>query len=138
MADKGKKNLTVFGQNTEFDGVLNFSDSLVIMGKFNGKIESTGDLEIDSGATCNVESMKAASIEISGSVSGQIEATESVELCSGSVVKGDISAPRIRISDNVDYEGQVQMIEKTPSMNLFSVASDEYKSAFVLKSNLPR
>ena len=35
--DKQKKNLTVFGQETEFDGVLEFTDNLVITGKFKGE-----------------------------------------------------------------------------------------------------
>ena len=39
-------NLTVFGQETEFDGVLEFSDNLVITGKFHGTINASGDLEI--------------------------------------------------------------------------------------------
>ena len=41
----GKKNITVFGSETEFDGTLEFRDSLVITGKFSGKIIApTGDL----------------------------------------------------------------------------------------------
>ena len=30
-----KRTLTVFGPETEFDGVLEFSDDLIITGKFN-------------------------------------------------------------------------------------------------------
>ena len=43
MADKNeneKKNITVFGEETEFDGVLEFKDRLVITGKFSGKINA--------------------------------------------------------------------------------------------------
>ena len=54
--DRQKKNLTVFGQETEFDGELEFTDNLVITGKFSGKINATGNLEIDKTALCNVES----------------------------------------------------------------------------------
>ena len=60
--DKQKKNLTVFGQETEFDGVLEFTDNLVITGKFKGEIRATGDLEIEKGAVCDVEKMTASSI----------------------------------------------------------------------------
>ena len=67
---KGKKNLTVFGQETEFDGILEFTDNLVITGKFNGEIRATGDLEIEKTAVCSVSAMAANSITISGKVTG--------------------------------------------------------------------
>ena len=82
--------------------------------------------------------MKAKSIVISGNVTGPIEADECVELCSGSCVKGDISSRRIRIADDVDFEGSVSMVDSEPSGELFSLVSDEYKSAIVLKSNNPK
>ena len=135
--DKPKKNLTVFGQETEFDGILEFTDSLVITGKFRGEIRATGDLEIEKGAVCNVEKMTANSIVISGSDTGDVDAPERVEMCSGSLVRGDVKTARIRIAEDVDFEGQVSMLEKESEINLFSVASDEYKNALVLKSDEP-
>ena len=136
--DKQKKNLTVFGQETEFDGILEFSDNLVITGKFKGEIRATGDLEIEKGAVCEVEKMSANSIVISGSVTGDVDAPERVEMCSGSVVRGDVKTARIRIAEDVDFEGQVSMLEKETDVNLFAVASDEYKNALVQKSDDPR
>ncbi len=135
---ESKKNLTVFGQETEFDGILEFSDSLVITGKFSGEIKATGDLEIEKTAVCNVSRMTANSITISGNVTGEIEAPERVEMCCGSVVRGDVTTGRIRIADDVDFEGQISMIENVPDVNIFSVASEEYKKALVLKSDEPR
>ena len=136
--DKQKKNLTVFGQETEFGGVLEFTDNLVSTGKFNGEINATGDLEIEKGAVCNVETMTAKSIVISGSVNGDICAEERVEMCSGSVIHGDVTTARIRIAENVEFEGQISMLEKEPEVNLFSVASEEYKNALLIKSDDPR
>ncbi|MCR4821561.1 MAG: polymer-forming cytoskeletal protein [Treponema sp.] len=136
--EKQKKNLTVFGQETEFDGLLEFTDNLVITGKFKGQIRATGDLEIEKGAVCNVEKMTASSIVISGNVTGDIDASERVEMCTGSVVHGDVSTARIRIAEDVEFEGQISMIEKEPESNLFSVASDEYKNALLVKSDDPR
>ena len=136
--DKQKKNLTVLGQETEFDGVLEFTDNLVITGKFSGEIRATGDLEVEKGAVCVVKKMTASSIVISGNVTGDIDAEERVEMCSGSVVRGDVRTARIRIAEDVEFEGQVSMIDREPDANLFSVASEEYKSALVLKSDDPR
>lgn len=103
-----KKNLTVFGQETEFDGELEFTDNLVITGKFSGKINATGDLEVDKTALCDVESIKVNSLVISGKVKGNIEAKERVEMCSGSSVCGDVVTGRIRIADNVDLKAVLQ------------------------------
>ena len=132
-----KKNITVFGKETEFDGELEFSDNLVITGKFKGRINATGELEIDKTAICDVDSIKVNSVVIYGKVKGNIEAKERVEMCSGSQVTGDVLTGRIRIADNVDFEGQVSMLEKEPEVDLFSVASDEYKQALIVKSDLP-
>lgn len=132
---KENGNLTVFGQETEFDGVLEFTDSLVITGKFHGTIKATGDLEIDRSAVCDVDVMNAESIVVSGKVTGRIEASERVELCSGSRVKGDIKTARIRISDNVEFEGQVSMLSEVPDIDIFSVASAEYKDALIKKTD---
>jgi len=135
---KENGNLTVFGQETEFDGILEFTDSLVITGKFHGTIKATGDLEIDRSAVCDVDVMNAESIVVSGKVTGRIEASERVELCSGSRVKGDIKTARIRISDNVEFEGQVSMLSEVPDTDIFSVASAEYKDALIKKTDEAR
>ncbi|MCR5765220.1 MAG: polymer-forming cytoskeletal protein [Treponema sp.] len=132
-----KRNITVFGAETEFDGVLEFRDKLVITGKFSGKINApTGDLEIAKNATCNVESINAASIIVSGTVKGNMNASERIEICSGSVVESDIATARIRIANNVDYTGQVTMLEKEPEQNLFSVASSEFKQSMIIHSDV--
>ena len=130
-----KKNFTVLGSETEFDGVLEFTDDLKINGRFNGTIIATGNLEIDKAAICTVDKMAANSIIISGNATGNIEAAERVEMCNGSKVKGNVTTARLRIADNVDFEGQVTMLEKEPDVDLFSVASDEFKQSLILKSD---
>ena len=134
MASEKKKE-TIFGQETEFEGNLTFSDSLVITGKFNGNINATGNLEIEKSAVCNVDKMTAGTIVVSGRVNGNIEASKSVELCKGSKVKGDITTPELRIADNVEFEGSVNMLEEIPDTDIFSISSDEYKKSLVLKTS---
>ena len=135
--DSGKRNITVFGAETEFDGTLEFTDRLVITGKFNGIINAPqGDLQIAKKAVCEVNRIDANSVVISGNVTGDIFAKERVEICSGSVVESDISTSRIRIASNVDYSGQVTMLDDEPDVDLFSVASDEYKNAVFVHSDV--
>ncbi len=128
-------NETVFGQETEFDGVLNFTDNLVITGRFNGTIDASGALEIERTAICTVDKMIAKSIVVYGRVTGDIEGTERVELCKGCKVKGDIRTANLRIAENVEFEGQVYMLDDVPDINIFSVASTEFKNAIRTKSS---
>ena len=141
MAEKGvneKRNITVFGEETEFDGVLEFSDHLVITGKFSGKINApSGDLEIAKNAACKVSTIDANSIIVAGGeVQGDMNAAERVEICSGSKVSGNITTARIRIANNVEFSGDVNMLEKEPDVDLFSVASSEYKQAMLIHSDV--
>lgn len=128
-------NVTEFGPETEFDGVLNFTDNLVISGIFNGTIRATGNLEVSGTASCTVDRMTARSVVVSGRVTGDIEGSERVELCKGCVVRGNIRTANLRIAENVEFEGEVSMIEDAPEVDLFAVASAEYKDALIKKVN---
>ncbi len=137
MAEKEKRTITVFGTETEFDGVLEFTNQLVITGKFNGKIIAPiGDLEIAKNATCDVESIEVNSLVISGNVKGDIFAKDRVELCSGSTVYSNISTSRFRIANNVDFSGDVKMLEKEPDVDLFSSTSSEFRNAMLIHSDV--
>ena len=141
MAEKNeieKRNITVFGEETEFDGVLEFKDRLVITGKFSGKINApAGDLEIAKNAVCKVDKIDANSIIVAGGdVNGDMNAAERVEICSGSKVFGNITTARIRIANNVEFSGDVNMLDKEPEVDLFSVASSEYKQAMIIHSDV--
>ena len=50
-------------------------------------------------------------------------------------VGGGDHAVKIRIAENVEFEGEVSMIEDAPEVDLFSVASAEYKNALIKKVN---
>ena len=56
-----------------------------------------------------------------------------IEIVSGSRVVGDISTLRLRIVDNVDFHGQVTMLEAAPDVDIFSVTANEYKQACAAK-----
>ena len=134
---KESRNITVLGAETELEGVLEFKDRLVITGKFVGKINApTGDLEIAKNATCEVESIQANSIVISGVVKGDLNASERIEICSGSTVQSNLSTARLRIANNVDYSGEITMLDKEPDVDLFSVASAEYKQSMLIHSDV--
>lgn len=140
MAEKKdieKRNITVFGAETEFDGVLEFNDELIITGKFTGKINAPeGNLEIAKKSVCEVDSIEVNSLVIAGNVKGKINAKDRVEICSGSTVHSDITTSRFRIANNVDFNGDVKMLDKEPEVDLFSVASAEFKKTMIIHSDV--
>ncbi len=128
------KNFTVFGEETEFDGVLEFSDDLVIAGKFNGTINATGNLELAKSAVCKTDVVKADSIIIAGTLVGNVEAIDKVEVLSGSSVTGNVLASRLRIDEDVQFDGEVTMTESKSPTDIFSVNGKELKKTLQLKS----
>lgn len=137
MAKDGGVNVTEFGEGTVFEGELSFTDTLIINGKFSGTIEATGDLQINKGAECDVNRMKAKSVVVYGKVEGNIDGEERVELCKGSQVMGNIKTSALRIADNVEFDGSVSMVD-SPSDSydkLFLSSSEEFKKSLVMKSN---
>ena len=132
-----RKNVTVFGEETELNGTLDFSDHLIITGKFTGSINSsTGELELVKTSVLDVKTITAKSIEISGIVKGPMKASERIEIFSGSKVESDITTARLRIANNVDYHGNVTMLEREPDVDLFSVVSSEFRQSLVVHSDV--
>lgn len=119
--------LTILGEQTEFDGVLNFTDNLVITGKFTGTIESTGSLVIEKTGNCSVDKITADSITIAGQVQGDLSAKTKLEMFSGSTIVGNVETSRLRIADDVNFQGQVKMLDEVPDIDIFSVSAEEYK-----------
>ena len=66
---------------------------------------------------------------MAGAVTGDLKAASKLEIASGSRVVGDVSALRLRIDDNVDFHGQVTMLEASPDVDIFSLTAAEYKKA---------
>lgn len=128
-------NITVLGEKTKFIGSLEFSDNLVITGNFKGDISSTGNLKIDKTGECEVSKISVDSALVAGKITGDIEVASKIEIVSGAVVKGDISAARLRIDDNVEFHGQVTMLETPPEVDIFSVTAEEYKLACLKQKN---
>ena len=110
---------TTLGKETEFYGKLTFADSLKIEGRFEGVIDSTGSLYIDSGAEVKADLVKAASVIVSGTVRGRIEAADKVDMLNDAKVYGDVRTAKLRIADGVIFEGRCEMIKNPGSYSPF-------------------
>lgn len=129
------KTLTVLGPETHFSGVLQFKDSLIITGTFEGSIESSGDLEIEKNAICSVDTIYAQSIVVLGQVTGNLYAPEKIEMKQGCKVIGNVNTGKIRIEDKVEFQGRVTMIDKQSDANLFALSPAQYKESLTLIQN---
>ncbi len=123
-----ERDITVFGVKTKFRGVLKFSEELHIAGSFDGTIDAQGALVIKKGASCTADYIKAASIILEGSVQGNLTAGDRIEMRTGSIVRGNITASRLRIADGVSFEGSVEMIRNNADIDLFSTRSEVLKN----------
>jgi cytoskeletal protein CcmA (bactofilin family) len=121
-------NVTILGDETSFEGTMEFSDNLIITGNFTGKIFSeNGSLVIEKKGVCHVDSISADSIVVAGQVTGDSNAVNKLEMLSGSTIIGNIKASLLRIADNVEFKGTVTMLKKLQDIDIFSVSSSDYK-----------
>ncbi len=127
-----ERDVTVFGEETRFEGVLRFTEELHIAGTFDGTIDAQGTLVVKKGAVCKADYIKAASIIVEGSVTGDVTAGDRIEMRSGSSVRGNITASRLKIADGVSFEGSVEMIRSTGKIDVFAGRGE------VLKDSLRR
>jgi cytoskeletal protein CcmA (bactofilin family) len=111
---------TTLGPGTKLKGMLRFKDSVMVRGRFEGDIVSTGALYIDNGAQAIVGAMKASSIEIAGLVRGDLEAAQRVELRSTAQVHGNIKTVKLRIADGVVFEGRCEMVKNGERFDPFT------------------
>lgn len=121
--------VTVLGRETFFSGVLHFTDELRIQGFFEGTIEAEGNLYIEKNSVCNVNHISASSVVIGGKVKGDVISHDRLELRSGSELHGNITAGKLRIADDVLFEGQVSMIHNKPDVDIFSAKGSEIKNS---------
>lgn len=100
--------VTILAEDIQYEGVLAFSDSLMIKGEFKGKIIATGDLYVDENAVVEAK-IKANSVSLKGKVIGDVYADARVELFASAQVDGDITAPDIIMESGCQFNGICKM-----------------------------
>lgn len=111
---------TVLGPETHLKGTLKFDSDLMIRGIFEGDIQSRGSLYIDTEAQVTANKISAVNIIVAGIIHGNLEALDRVELHENAKVYGNIKATRLRISDNVVFQGHCEMITDAESFDPFA------------------
>ncbi len=100
--------MSVLDQGCELEGRLTFSGTLVLNGKFQGELVSSGTLIVGQDGDLKADGQVGVAI-ISGQLSGHIIAQERVELRSTARIYGDIITPVLVLAEGVIFDGHCKM-----------------------------
>jgi len=119
---------TVLGPETVFRGTLRFRDSLKILGRCEGRIESSGFLVIGKGAEVLAE-IKVGSLVVSGTVKGNVEALVQTEISATGKIIGNLRTAQLRIEDGTVFEGKVEMLRNSDGIDIFLATPTQLKQS---------
>ena len=124
MVNQGKTEIpeqnTLVGESTRIHGTLAGSGDIVIHGRIEGELRTTGSAFVETSATLQANII-AASVTVRGVVVGNIIATQSVQLTAEGRVVGDICTPRFSMAEGALYGGHVETDETVVRESLDSI-----------------
>ncbi len=97
---------TIIGADARFVGELSFESNARILGNFEGRIVSKGELQIAENAAAKA-TIEVARLQLEGNVDGDITARERLELSAKAKVKGNIVASRLVVAEGATIVGHV-------------------------------
>ena len=111
MGFKKKLEEKILDVDAAMQGSLSFRDpvNLRINGKFEGNLDTRGNLTIGSTAVINADII-GDNIIIGGRVKGKITARERLTLLPQAIVEGHIYPARLNIAEGAILEGQCSML----------------------------
>lgn len=111
MAFKKKLEEKIIDVDASMQGTLSFKDpvNLRINGKFEGNLETMGNLTIGSTATISAD-VVGDNIIVGGRVKGKIVAKERLTLLPTAIVEGDIFPAKLNIAEGAILEGKCSML----------------------------
>lgn len=99
---------SIVEQGCDLEGRVTFVGTLVLNGKFQGEIRSSGTLLI--GETAEIQGdVQVGVLIVSGQVSGSIIANERVELKATARLSGDIATPVLVLEEGGIFDGHCKM-----------------------------
>lgn len=105
MASPSNEFATTIGEDAVFKGQLKFEKGLRLLGKVEGEIDSSGQLEIGQGAMLNGDA-KAGTIRLDGTVKGNLNADTKVQLSSSARLEGDLQTARLEVAEGAVLVGR--------------------------------
>ena len=111
MAFKKKLEEKILDVDAAMQGSLSFKDpvNLRINGKFEGNLDTRGNLTIGSTAVINADII-GDNIIVGGRIKGKITAKERLTLLPQAIVEGHIYPARLNVAEGAILEGQCSML----------------------------
>jgi len=101
----GTATRNILSSDVEIKGTVKFSNDLVVDGKIEGEISSTGNLTVGENARLKAE-IRTGTVVVYGKVHGNISAGTHVELKATAEVVGDIKAATLSIEAGAIFVGK--------------------------------
>ena len=99
---------TVIGEDVHFRGKLSFRDSLLVNGKLQGAVETSGHLVVGPAGVVEAD-IKASQISVQGVVQGTVSVAKKIDLQKNSVFRGDIHTPDLQVESGSTFQGNCIM-----------------------------
>ena len=101
---------TIVEDDISFTGNIKIKKTFMIRGKVNGKIDSAGDLVIDSNAVVNAD-ITAERVLIRGKVKGNVIGNKLIFVTSSGSLDGDITTAKVVLEPGCTFTGKCTMIK---------------------------
>jgi cytoskeletal protein CcmA (bactofilin family) len=98
----------ILSSDVEIKGSIKFQNELIIDGKIEGEIISTGILTVGENAEVRGE-IKTKSVTVLGKVHGNITVDERCELKTRAQLIGDLKAARLMIEEGATFVGKSEV-----------------------------
>jgi cytoskeletal protein CcmA (bactofilin family) len=100
--------MSVFGPTLRFKGELKAQEDLRIEGRIEGSIQHQQRIVV-GGKGEVVANVNAGQIDVEGKVHGDLAAKKSIRVNQAAVVRGNIRAPSVSITEGANFNGTVTM-----------------------------
>ena len=127
IRDKGEGDTEVaafLGTGTEFNGTLTFEGTIRIEGKVSGEVISQDTLVVGEDAEVDAE-VNVGVLVCRGQVRGNVKASGRIELHETSELRGNISTPRLMISEGAIFHGSCEMPQAGDKVTLLSAITPD-------------
>lgn len=108
MSSAAAEKMSVFGPTLRFKGELKAQEDLKIEGRIEGTIQHQQRVVVGAKGEV-VATVSAASIDVEGKVQGDMNAKKSIKVNSSAVVRGNLRAPSVSITEGANFNGSVSM-----------------------------
>jgi cytoskeletal protein CcmA (bactofilin family) len=99
---------TVIGADTVIKGEMTVQNRARILGRFEGTIDSKGQVEVADKAVCKAD-VSASTIAVDGQIEGNITALEKAHLNGTARIVGDLVASKLVVTEGAAFKGHLHV-----------------------------